>query len=188
MSFKSGSTALLLIDIQLGLDDHAYYGGERNNPDAEKNMKALLQKWRNLGLPVYHVRHSSTNPESPLHASKPGFAIKEGLEPRDGEPHYIKEVNSAFIGTSLEQDLKRAGITTVVIVGLTTNHCISTSVRMAGNLGFDTFLVSDATATFDRRGINGQTIPAETLHQAELASLNGEFATVLDTATLLGQV
>ncbi|MEQ9298024.1 MAG: cysteine hydrolase family protein [Cyclobacteriaceae bacterium] len=179
--------ALLLIDIQRGLDDHAFYGGNRNNLDAEKNMATILQKWRDSGLPVYHVHHSSTNPESPLHPSKPGFAVKEGLEPKGDEPCYTKDVNSAFIGTSLEEDLKKAGIDSVVIVGLTTNHCISTSTRMASNLGFKTFLISDATATFDRTALDGSTIPSETIHQSELASLNGEFATVLSTADFLAK-
>jgi nicotinamidase-related amidase len=188
MSLKSLNTALLLIDIQKGLDDHAYYGGNRNNPDAEANMLNILNKWRALELPVYHVHHSSQNPDSPLHASKQGFAVKEGLEPIDGEPHYTKNVNSAFIGTDLEKDLNKAGIKKVVILGLTTNHCISTSVRMANNLGFETILVSDATATFDRKGINGQIISSETIHQAELASLNEEFASVLSTADLLALV
>lgn len=186
--FLDKNPALLLIDIQQGLDDHSFYGGNRNNPDAEANMTAILQKWRGLGLPVYHVQHSSTNPASPLHASKPGFAIKKGLEPVAGEPHYTKNVNSAFIGTTLEQDLKDAGITTVVIIGLTTNHCISTSVRMASNLGFETILVGNATATFDRVAMDGSTILSETIHQAELATLNDEFATVLDTEALLDQL
>ncbi len=188
MSLKSGNTALLLIDIQQGLDDHEFYGGNRNNPNAEQNMATILQHWRELSLPVYHIHHSSTNPESPLHASKLGFAVKKGLEPAGNEPQYTKNVNSAFIGTSLEDDLKKAGIETVVIVGLTTNHCISTSTRMASNLGFETYLISDATATFDRLALDGSTIPSETIHQAELASLNGEFAKVLSTSDFLSRV
>lgn len=188
MILKLGNTALLLIDIQQGLDDHEFYGGNRNNLDAEENMTIILNKWRAKGLPVYHVHHSSRNPESPLHASKPGFAVKEGLEPLEGEPQYTKDVNSAFIGTTLEDDLKNAGVSAVVIVGLTTNHCISTSTRMASNLGFETYLISDATATFDRIAMDGSTIPSETIHQAELASLNEEFATVLSTSDFLSRL
>jgi nicotinamidase-related amidase len=188
MSLQSKNTALLLIDIQSGLDDHAFYGGNRNNPNAEENMASILKKWRALGLPVYHIHHSSQNPASPLHSSKPGFAIKEGFEPIEGEPHFTKGVNSAFIGTPLEGELNKAGIKTVVIVGLTTNHCISTSTRMASNLGFETYLISDATATFDRTAMDGSTIPSEVVHQTELASLNKEFATVLSTADFLAKV
>ncbi len=188
MSEISNNTALLLIDIQKGLDDHEFYGGNRNNPNAEKNMAAILQRWRELGLSVFHVHHSSRNPDSPLHPSKPGFAVKGGFGPSSGEPSYTKDVNSAFIGTSLKEDLRKAGIDTVVIVGLTTNHCISTSTRMASNLDFKTYLISDATATFDRKALNGSIIPSETVHQTELASLNEEFATVLTTEQLLSRI
>lgn len=185
MTMKVQNPALLLIDIQYGLDDWGFYGGNRNNLEAEKNAAKLLHKWRALKLPVYHIRHSSQNPESPLHASKPGFTIKKEVFPIQGEPIISKNVNSAFIGTNLEEQLKEAGISTLVIVGLTTNHCISTSVRMASNLGFKTHLISDATATFDRIGLNCENYDSELIHQTTLASLNGEFATILDSDELL---
>ncbi|MEM8999222.1 MAG: cysteine hydrolase family protein [Bacteroidota bacterium] len=186
MDLIKKNTALLLIDIQKGLDEWNFYGGNRNNPHAEHNMEKILHQWRNLGLPIFHIQHSSTNTESPLHASKPGFEIKDVVKPIDGEPVVVKNVNSAFIGTDLESQLKQEGINTVVFVGLTTNHCVSTSVRMAGNLGFDTYLIADATATFDRMGLHGEKFDAELIHQTTLANLHGEFATVLDTDTLLG--
>jgi nicotinamidase-related amidase len=96
-----------------------------------------------------------------------------------------KRVNSAFIGTSLETDLRRAGCRGLVIVGLTTNHCVSTTARMAGNLGFATWVVSDATATFDRVGPDGALHPAEQIHAIALSDLHGEFATVVDTGALI---
>jgi hypothetical protein len=52
---------------------------------------------------------------------------------------------------------------------------------MAGNLGFDTWLVADATATFNKKGLNGEYFPAELIHRTALASLQNEFATVVDT-------
>ena len=96
-----------------------------------------------------------------------------------------KRVNSAFIGTSLETDLRRTGCRGLVIVGLTTNHCVSTTARMAGNLGFATWVVSDATATFDRVGPDGVEHPAEQIHAIALSDLHGEFATVVDTGTVI---
>lgn len=176
---------LLLIDIQKGLDEYDFYGGNRNNPKAEENAAKILTAFRKRGFPIYHVRHSSQNPESPLHASKPGFEIKNEVKPLKSEPLFTKNVNSAFIGTDLEQRLRDDAIEKVVIVGLTTNHCISTSVRMAANLGFETILISDATAAFDRIGIHGETFKAELIHQTCLASLNEEFAVILATEEFL---
>jgi len=91
----------------------------------------------------------------------------------------VKRVNSAFIGTDLERRLRDAGITTVVICGATTNHCVETSTRMAGNLGFDTRLVRDATWTFDRTGPDGDVHSAEAIHAMTLSNLNGEFARIV---------
>jgi nicotinamidase-related amidase len=138
-----------------------------------------------LKLPIYHIIHSSQEPNSKLHKAHPSFEIKDFAKPIGKEPLIIKEVNSVFIGTNLEKKLRDNNINKLVIVGLTTNHCISTTTRMAGNLGFDTLLVADATATFDRKGINGEVFSAEIIHQTTLASLNEEFAEVITTESIL---
>ena len=185
---KKDKPALILVDIQKGFDDIDYWGGHRNNPDAEINAARLLSFWRQNNLPLFHIQHCSTNPNSRLAESNAGNEIKNLVQPNNGEPIIKKNVNSAFIGTDLKQQLHDAGITTLVIVGLTTDHCISTTARMAGNYGFDTFLVSDATATFDKVGADGQKFSAEILHETALASLHNEFATVLKTNELLAKL
>ncbi len=185
MRLRELNTALLLIDIQKGFDEEEYWGGNRNNKDAEEKSSRLLHTWRELNLPVFHVVHSSQNPISKLHESHPGFEIKDEVKPIKGEPVIKKDVNSAFIGTDLKERLDAQEIKKLVIVGLTTNHCISTTTRMAGNLGFDTVLISDATATFDRIGVNGEKFSSEIIHQTTLASLNEEFAAVISTKELL---
>ncbi len=177
------SAALIVVDVQQGFDDP--FWGLRNNPGAEANIARLLQAWRQTGRPVIHVLHDSSSPASPLRPGTPGNAPKAEAEPREGEPVHHKSVNSAFIGTTLEADLRAAGLDTLVVVGLTTNHCVSTTVRMAGNLGFETYLVSDATATFDRAGVDGRNRPAAEVHAAALSDLQGEFATVVETAAVL---
>lgn len=179
----SRRAALLLVDVQQGLDDPRW--GARNNPDAERRIAELLAAWRAAGLPVVHVQHLSLRPESPLRAELPGNAIKPEAMPVGDEPVFRKHVNSAFIGTGLEAHLRTEGVKELVIVGLTTDHCVSTTARMAGNLGFTVTVVEDATATFERRGPDGAHYDAELMHRAALASLHGEFATVRSAGEVL---
>jgi len=183
MTSLTDKTALIIIDVQDGLDDPRL--GKRNNPDAESNIARLLAAWRTTGRPIYHVQHMSTTPNSPLRPDQPGNAIKRIVAPQVDEPVIQKTVNNAFIGTDLEDRLREEDIQSVVIVGLTTNHCVSTTARMAGDLGFTTFVVDDATATHDCSGYDGAHYPAETVHAISLASLHGEFATILKTDQLL---
>ena len=180
------NATLILIDVQKGFDDPVW--GRRNNPDAEINMAALLQVWRQTGRPIVHIQHCSRNPDAPLHASSPGHEIKDLVRPQENEPVLQKQVNSAFIGTDLEERLRRAGSTTLIITGLTTNHCVETTTRMAGNLGFDTYLVSDATATFDRTGPDGVLHTAEEIQAITLTNLHEEFATIVTTADVLSNL
>jgi len=183
MTALSPNTALIVIDVQQGFDEP--YWGARNNPAAEANIAALLAAWRAAKRPIFHVKHNSRSPKSPLHPSNPGNAFKPEATPRAGEPALDKDVNSAFIGTDLEQRLRAAGVEEVVIVGLTTPHCVSTTTRMASNLGFKVCLVADATAAHAGRGPDGEAIDAETMHYHALASLGGEFADLVATADLL---
>lgn len=180
-----GMMALLLIDIQTGLQEIEFYGTERNNPEAESNAQKILDAFRRKNWPIFHVQHCSTNPDSPLHPSKKGHALHPMVTPMEGEPIIQKNVNSAFIGTDLESRLKAQNISNLVVVGLTTEHCVSTSVRMAANLGFNVTLIADATAAFDKIGADGKRYSAETIHQTNLAVLKDEFAEVVSTATLL---
>jgi nicotinamidase-related amidase len=177
--------ALLLIDIQKGLDDLEYYGGERNNPDAEQNASLILQYWRKNNWPLFHIQHCSVTKGSPLTEGLPGNEHKDEVKPLPGEPVIKKNVNSAFIGTDLKERLDNLGIRTLVIVGLTTQHCVSTSVRMAGNFGYDTKVIADATAAFRSESINGEPIPAQLVHDISLATLNREFAEELMTQDIL---
>jgi len=177
--------ALILVDIQRGFDNIEYWGGQRNNPCAEENASHILQLWRANDLPIFHIQHCSSHPGSPLHETNAGNAFKERVKPLSGEPIIKKNVNSAFIGTDLKERLDRGKISKLVIVGLTTDHCVSTTTRMAGNYGFETFLVADATATFSKKGIGGEVYSAELIHATALASLKDEFATIIATRAIL---
>ena len=175
--------ALLIIDVQKGFDEPSW--GRRNNADAEKNMAQLLSAWRHQKAPVIHVRHNSMEQKSPLRPGLLGNEFKDEVQPLPGEKQFSKMVNSAFIGTELDKYLRAQRISSLVVVGLTTDHCVSTTVRMAANLGFDVTLVSDATATFDRTDKDGKIYSAEKIHRINLVSLDKEFCTVCTTAEVL---
>lgn len=178
--------ALLVIDVQQGLDEPSL--GKRNNPGAEARIALLLSEWRKWGWPVIHVRHCSVEPNSPLRPELAGNAFKAEAKPLPGEKQFRKSANSAFIGTGLEEYLHEHGIQSLVIVGLTTEHCVSASTRTASDLGFDVTLIADATAAFERRGLNGALYSADDVHEINLASLDGEFCTVLSCEDLLNEI
>ncbi len=176
---------LLLIDIQVGFDEAAW--GERNNPLAEERAKDLLEHWRQKSLPVIHIKHVSTTPGSPL--SGKGTAFKPIVAPNAGEAIIEKSVNSAFIGTTLQDHLQGLGATQLTISGLTTPHCVSTTVRMAANMGYAVRLAADACAAFssnaDTSFDEGPDLTADEVHRTALAHLHGEFAQVSQSAVLI---
>lgn len=177
--------ALLLIDIQVGFDDPSW--GDRNNPDAEQRAAELLAHWRARGAPVVHVRHVSVEPGSPLVGE--GAEFKPEVAPWASEMIFEKSVNSAFIGTGLQAHLAALEVEELTICGLTTPHCVSTTTRMAANLGFKVNLIEDACAAFtsnaDTSFDDGPALTAEEIHRTALAHLHGEFASVKRCRTIL---
>ncbi len=176
-------TALLVIDVQEALDDPRR--PPRNNPDAEANIARLLAAWRTAGRRCVHIRDDSLDPASPFAPGQPGNAIKKIVAPLHDEWVIGKHVHSAFIGTDLEARLRGAGITTLVITGLVANHCVESTARMAGNLGFETYVVGDATAAYDGAGPDGTHYTADTIHAMTLMNLHKEFATITTTDEVL---
>ncbi|MBS2010655.1 MAG: cysteine hydrolase [Cyanobacteria bacterium SZAS TMP-1] len=183
VSKLDSSCALILIDVQKGFDEP--YWGVRNNPALEANISKLLAHFRAAGLTVVHVRHDSVEPRSPLRPGQIGNDFKEEVLPLPGEHLETKNVNSAFIGTGLEAYLRRNNLTTLILCGLTSDHCVSTTTRMAANLGFRVVLPEDCLATFNRTGVDGRNWSAQDIHDSSMASLNGEFAEVLQSDRLV---
>jgi nicotinamidase-related amidase len=178
------ATALVVVDVQQAFDDTDYWG-DRNNPACEANVAALIAEWRAQGRPLVFVRHDSDEEASPLRPDEPGNAFKPEV---GGEPDLLvaKRVNSSFYGEpDLDAWLRERGIRAFALCGLTTNHCVETTARMGGNLGYDVLFVLDACATFDREGPDGGIVTADELTRATAASLHGEFATVVKTADLI---
>ena len=184
-SLQTDRTALVVVDVQKAFEEWDAAGLSRNNPDAVERIGDLLADFRAKGAPVFHIRHASTLPDSAFRLERPGHQVMEVAREEPGEPVMVKNVNSSFIGTDLEERLWRAGVANVVIVGATTNHCVETTARMAGNLGFETVLVRDATWTYDRVGVDGETYPASQIHAVTLANLNEEFVEVATAAEVM---
>lgn len=178
--------ALIVVDVQRGFDDPGW--GRRGNPACEDNVAALIAAWRERGWTVVFVRHDSVVPGSPLAPGSPGNSFKEQIT---GEPDVliVKHTNSAFYGApDLDRVLRGRRIGAVAICGVTTNHCCETTARMAGNLGYETKFVLDATYTFDRRALDGELISAGELMRVTAANLSEEFATVLSTREVVSAV
>ena len=183
------TTALLLVDVQKGVNEVKYYGGpsgKRNNHSAEENMRCLLAEWRRLGKRVAFTRHNSREINSPLKLELETGNQIEGLEINGPDIVVEKDVNSGFIGTSLELELRRSGINRLVVMGFYTNYCIETTVRMAGNLGFDTYLVHDACAAVNTLGHDGEYYEPDLVHNMSIASLHGKFCTAISKEVAMG--
>jgi nicotinamidase-related amidase len=174
---------LIVIDLQKAIDHPSW--GECNNPDAEKNVASLLQAWRSTNRPIYHIRHDSTEAASHYRPGQSGNDFKPEALPIAGEVVIAKRTNSAFIGTDLESRLRQAKQTMLVVTGVITNNSVEATVRMAGNLGFQTLLVEDATFTFGRKDWHGTWRSADEVHAMSLANLDGEYCTVVRTNEVL---
>ncbi len=185
MTIDPAPPALIVIDVQQGFRSPRW--GARNNPDCEANIARVLASWRERGWPVVFVRHDSREPDSPLRRGTPGNELEPFL---GGAPDLlvVKHVNSAFHGApDLDQWLTDSAVRAVAICGITTNHCCETTARLAGNLGYETTFLIDATFTFDRRDMDGTMIPADELARVTGANLHEEFATVTTTAAVVRQ-
>jgi nicotinamidase-related amidase len=188
MPLVPGKTALILIDVQQAFVEREEAGERRNNPQALANIARLLTAFRDRNMAIFHIRHASTEPDSRLRSDRSGYRPIAEAREREGEPVLVKKVNSAFIGTDLENRLREDRYETLVIAGITTNHCVETTTRMAGNLGFDARLVADACHTFDRIGFDGKPESAEAIHRMTLSNLDGEFATIETTDAVLAEL
>lgn len=181
------NAALIVIDVQEGFD-HPTYWGERNNPSADENIKALINQWEKQNRPIVVVQHNSQSTGSSLHPSKPGNSLKPYVKSVHPSLLVTKTVNSAFYGEpDLHSWLQINAIKQVVIAGIQTNMCCETTARMAGNLGYNVIFVPDATHTFDLAGPGGEVLTADELSRATVINLHGGgFASIALTNDLLG--
>ncbi|HJE25477.1 MAG TPA: cysteine hydrolase [Methylorubrum populi] len=177
-------SALVLIDLQ-----NTYREGVMRLEGVEpaiREAKALLDRARDAGIPVFHVRHDS-GPGSPYDVTAAIGQISDEVAPREGEPIITKGYPSSFIGTDLQAQLETAGVKDVILAGFMTHMCVNSTARSAFSLGFRPTVVAAATATRALPGPDGTTIPAAALQAASLAALGDLFAVVApDAAAIRG--
>jgi nicotinamidase-related amidase len=174
--------ALLIIDMQHGMSIQA--AGSRNNHGAESVIAELLGCWRKVGAPIVHIRHISRTPGSSFWPGQPGVEFQAPLAPVGTEHVVEKNVPDAFINTGLERWLHARGIGRVAIVGVSTNNAVEATARSSGNLGFKTYVVSDATFAFAKHDYDEVPRSAQEVHAMSLANLQGEYATILTSSQL----
>ena len=177
--------ALILVDIQNGFREPSW--GQRNNPHFENNVERLLDYWRKEKRPIFHIQHLSEEKDSPLRPDLSGSEFMDFAKPLSQEPIFRKDVHSGFIGTNLEQHLKNLKIGHLVLIGLTSDHCVSTTARMGADLGFKITIPFDGVATFNRISREGIRFSADQVQSISLASLHQEFATISSTEELCGK-
>ncbi|MEU9057684.1 cysteine hydrolase family protein [Streptomyces sp. NPDC048430] len=187
------NAALVVVDVQQGFEEE--YWGPRDNPEADRNIAALIDAWQATGRPVVFVRHDSPKEDSPLREGYSGNAFKEYVEERRGkglgpELFLTKSVNSAFYGTpDLDAWLRETGVRQIVVAGIQTNMCAETTARMGGNLGYEVLFALDATYTFDAVGPWGWRLSAQELSRATAVTLHGGgFARVVRSEELVAAV
>jgi len=179
------SATLVIIDMQKAMDDPRY--GTRGQLDAEANIAALLQHWRELGNPVVHIRDNSLDPESPYAPGKPTHAFKPEVAPLQHEPVVDKNYSNGFVGTDLMQVLEEFGSADLVMCGVHVHKCVESTARMAGNLGFMVFMPEDCVIATDVSDRNGKKWSADEVHALTLAVLDGEFVKVVNSQDLMGE-
>ena len=182
------ATALLIIDMQMGMAARTAAGRPRANPRAEEHVAALLALFRARGLPVVHVHHDDADPASPFRRGLPSAAPMPCAEPVAGEVVFWKSGSSAFAGTGLDAHLRRQGIDRLVLVGAVAAFCVTSTCRSASDLGFEVILPGDALIGFDLPAHDGGRIDAETVLRVTLSLLGADFARLVTADQVAGLV
>jgi nicotinamidase-related amidase len=182
------TTALLIIDMQMGMVSRTAAGRPRANPDAEQHIAALAALFRARGLPVVHVHHDDPDPASPFRRDTPEGAPMPCAAPLPGEAVLWKSGSSGFSGTGLDAHLRRRGIDRIVLVGAVAAFCVTSTTRAASDLGFDVILPGDALIGFDIPAHDGGRIDADTVLRVTLSLLGADFARLVTTDQVAGLV
>ncbi|WP_134685694.1 cysteine hydrolase family protein [Brevibacillus migulae] len=177
------NTALLLVDIQ-----NDYFKGGRNelfNADkALTHAQEALALFREKSLPIVHIQCILLESNATFFLpNTDGINIHEGVKPQSDETVIVKHTPDSFFQTELQKHFESMKVTRLVICGMMSHICIDSTVRTAQRLGYEVILLNEACATKDLVW-NDTVIPAKTVHDTFMASLQDTFAQVVDTSSL----
>lgn len=170
------TTALLIIDMQMGMEHRRVAGRPRANLHAEDHVASLLRMFRARSLPVVHVHHDDPDAASDFHPGMAGHAPLPCAVPLAGEAVFHKSGSSAFAGTGVDAYLRGNGIGRIVVVGAVAAFCVTSTVRAASDLGFKVILPGDALIGFDIPAHDAGLIDADTVLRVTLSLLGADFA------------
>ncbi len=137
------TTALLIIDAQLGLLDGAY-----RSEEVLVAMSEALRRAREAKAAIIFLRHNHMS-FAPLMQGAPTWEIHPRLAPQAGEAVIDKTASDGFWNTNLQQLLEERGVVRVSVSGLMTEFCIDATCRSAISRGFDVVLIADGHTTKD---------------------------------------
>lgn len=179
--------ALIVIDIQ----GFYFEGGALplvGSVSAAETAAAIVEGFRALGWPVIHIQHLPKTAAGPGQDIEPEtYRIHDAVAPLPGETVIGKRHANSFRDTSLADVLEKLGVKRLVIIGMQTHMCLEAATRAAADLGYEVTVVDDACATRDLE-FGGVTVPAAHVHAATLAAVNGTYARVVDSETLLSEM
>lgn len=151
----------------------------RGATEAAEHAAFLTAHFRAAGLPIFFIQHVARRPGATFFLpGTEGVEIHSSVTPRETEPVIEKHYPNAFRDTGLLEPLRAASIEQVVIAGMMTHMCIDATTRAAFDFGFECLIPSDASATKDLT-LDGTTVPADAVHHAFLAALNGTYGRVM---------
>ena len=176
--------AIVMIDFQNEYVDGAMPLGDAGSK-ATANARLLLDKARKEAIPIFHIAHHGQDNDKVFDPLLSKVDIVDSLQPVDGEKTIVKMHPNAFYDTELQALIKSAGKQQIVFAGFMSHMCVSSSVRAAFDLGFESFVCHDACATRDLPSVNGQTITASVMHDSAMAALQDRFAALVATDKLI---
>ena len=176
--------AIVMIDFQNEYVDGAMPLGDVGSK-ATANARLLLDKARKEAIPIFHIAHHGQDNDKVFDPLSSKVDIVDSLQPLDGEKTIVKMHPNAFYDTELQALIKSAGKQQILFAGFMSHMCVSSSVRAAFDLGFESFVCHDACATRDLPSVNGQTITASVMHDSAMAALQDRFAALVATDKLI---